>query len=110
MAASGDLLIGQLATVQSEVSPKPNSIVTAATIAPTTFLTLLTGTTQIKTITPPVAGAHMLAFMFATTSNTQAVFLTTGNIEVTATTVALLIPFLMVYRPDTAKYYPLLSR
>jgi len=98
-----DLLHQNIATVQSEQQPKPVTIATAATIAPTTFLSFLTSTTAIKTITPPVTGAHMLCFIFTTTQSGQ--FLTTGNITAATTTGAANVPRFLVYDPLTAKYY-----
>jgi hypothetical protein len=89
-----------LSTVQSKIQPLPVTITAAATIAPTTFLTILSGNTAIATITPPVEGAHMLAIMPGTTSG----FTTSGNIVGGQTTVASVV-YLFVYNPIAAKYY-----
>ena len=89
-----------LSTVQSKMQPKPVTITAAATIAPTTFLTILSGNTAVATITPPVDGAHMLAIKAGTTSG----FTTSGNIVGGQTTVASVI-YLFVYDPLAAKYY-----
>lgn len=98
-----------LSSVHSELQPKPVTIASAATIAPTTFLSFITGTTQIATITPRVPNAmQMIALVFATTNT--GVFLTTGNIEVTTTTVTHNTPVLLVYDPLTAKWYYTLSK
>jgi hypothetical protein len=92
-----------LSTVQSNVQPGPVTLTAAATLAPTTFLTIVTGTTALATITPPVNGTHMLAF--APSATNWAGTVTTGNILV-ATTPAQNKVQLLVYNPLTAKYYP----
>lgn len=103
MPGAATLEFQNLSTVQSESQPKPVTLATAATIAPRTFLTFLTGTTAIATITPPVPGSHMLAFLFATNQTGQ--FLTTGNIQQSTTTATVNIPVFLVYDPSTNKYY-----
>jgi hypothetical protein len=102
-----DLLHQNIATVQSLQQPTPVSLTAAATIAPTTFLTILTGTTAIATITPPVTGTHMLAVISKTTNWEGAV--TTGNILVASITNSVLWldkVSLFVYNPITGKYHP----
>lgn len=107
MSVAESLAFQNFSTVQSEQQPKPVSITAAVTVAPSTFLTTITGTTAIGTITPPQLGAHMLAIMPLTTN--FAGFLASGNIAVASITnsttwgtrVAL-----FVYDPRTAKYYP----
>lgn len=103
MPGADTLEFQNLSTVQSEQQPKPPTLATAATIAPRHFLTFLTGTTAIATITPPVPGAHMLVFLFATNQSGQ--FLTTGNIQQSTTTATVNIPVFLVYDPSTRKYY-----
>ena len=99
-----DLNFQDLSTVHSGLQPKPVTIAsTTAGVAPTTFLTFISGTAAIATITPPVTGAHMLCFVF--TSNQTGQFPTTGNITATGTTAALSVPQLLVYDPLTRKYY-----
>jgi hypothetical protein len=90
----------RLSTVQSALSPMPVTITAAATIAPTTFLTILSGNTAVETITPPIAGAHMLAIMAGTTTG----FTTGGNVSGATTTVASRV-YLFVYNPVTGYYY-----
>ena len=91
-----------LSTVQSALSPKPVTLASANTIAPTTFLTVLTGNTLIKTITPPLPNSvHMLALLFAGTAGWDA----TGNITLLAASVVSEVT-LFVYNPLTAKYAP----
>lgn len=100
-----DLNFQQFSTVQSAQSPtSPNTLAMAATIAPTNFLTFLSGTVPLATITPPVTGAHVLAFV-ATTAATTIATLTTGNIQLASTWVPNKV-LLMTYDPNTAKYYP----
>lgn len=96
-----DLNFQNISTVQSNEQPYPVTVTAAATIAPTTFLTFVTGTTNLATITPPVTGAHMLAMVFSTTA-LQVV--TTGNILVGSTTIVANVPVLFFYNPITAKY------
>lgn len=98
-----DSLFPNIDTVASSVMPKPVTLASAATIAPTTFLTFLTGTVPPTTITPPVNGAHLLALVG--TSATPPVTGTTGNIAI-ATTMVTSKQLLMTYDPITAKYYP----
>lgn len=98
-----DLNFQQISTVQNNLQQPPRTIATAATIAPTTFLTFLSSTTQLVTITPPVTGSHMLVFIFTTTQSGQ--FATTGNLVVATTTQAVNVPKILVYDPLTAKYY-----
>jgi hypothetical protein len=98
-----DLLHANLTTVQSGLQPTPVTIAAAATIAPSTFVTIVTGTTAVGTITPPVTGQHMLALIFSHTS--PGTFVTTGNIGYGTTTPTQNIPVLMFYDPNSAKYY-----
>jgi hypothetical protein len=96
-----DLLHQNIATVQSNLQPAPVTLASAATVAPTTFYSVITGTVAIATVTPPVTGTHMLVFNFTTTTPTA--FTTTGNIGAVATPTAN-IPVFLVYNPVTAKY------
>lgn len=79
MAVSGDLLAQNYNTVQNNQQPLPVTMAAAATIAPTTKLTFLTGTTQLENITPPVTGYCELTLCF--TNGAPGLFLTTGNIK-----------------------------
>lgn len=99
---SNDLNFNSLDLPQSGVMPKPVTIASAASVAPTTFLTFITGTVAIATITPPADGCHMLAFVFTTTTPTA--FTTTGNIKnvVTPKTNS---PCLLTWNPIEQKYY-----
>lgn len=97
-----DLTNADIDTVASDHSPTPPTIASAATVAPTTFLSFISGTVAIATVTPPVSGAHMLMFVFTTTTPTA--FPTTGNIKAAATPTQNL-PVLLTYNPVEAKYY-----
>lgn len=97
-----DLEFQNLSTVNNQLQPKPRTITAAATIAPTTFLTFLTGATAVATITPPVTGAHMLCVVATLTTSTT---VTTGNIAA-AVALGQNIATMLVYDPLTAKYYP----
>lgn len=78
------------------------TIPAATTIAPKTFVTIVTGTTQIGTIVPPVSGDHMLVLIFPDAMGAMA---TSGNIVVAADP-GVNIPVFMVYNSKTGKYYP----
>lgn len=91
----------QISPTQGPTSPKPATMASAATIAPTTFLTVLTGNTAVATITPPVSHGHMLAVQFAGTAGVAA----TGNI-LTAKASVVGEVMLLVYNPNSAKYVP----
>lgn len=97
-----DLNWQDIATVGGPLSPKPVAIASAATIAPTTFLSTVTGTVAVVTVTPPVTGVHMLCLVFTTT--TPAAFTTAGNILAVATPSSN-IPCFLIYNPLTSKYY-----
>jgi hypothetical protein len=99
-----DLLHHNLLPVGSALSVPPRTIASAATIAPDSFLTRITGTTPITTITPPVTGHHMLALVFTTGATANAIN-TGGNIAAAWTSVADR-PILLIYDPRTALYYP----
>jgi len=90
-----------LSTVHSGLQPKPTRMAAAATIAPKTFLTVLSAGPAIATITPPVEGAHMLALMFADVAGVT----NTGNISAVVASVALR-PMLLIYDPVSGNYFP----
>lgn len=97
-----DLNHQDILPVASGLSPKPVTIASTTTVAPSTFLSFISGTTAIATVTPPVSGAHMLCFIFTTTTPTA--FTTTGNIKAVATPTQNL-PCFLVYNPVEGKYY-----
>ena len=91
----------QLSTVQGPNAPKPMTVASAATIVPTTFLTVLTGNVAITAITPPVTFGHMIAIQFA-----GAAGITAGNnITTTKASVSGEV-MLLVFNPITQKYVP----
>lgn len=88
----------------AQLTPYGGSAVTlasAATVAPTTFLTVLTGNTAITAITPPVTTAHMLALQFAGTAG-----ITAGNNIATTKASVVGEIMLLVFNPTTQKYVP----
>lgn len=97
-----DLLSQQLSTVQTDKQPFPPTIASAATIAPTTRLTFVTGTVQVATITPFVSGYHELTFIF--TNAAPGALLTSGNIH-SAYTPIQNQAFTLYYDPSTAKWW-----
>ncbi len=99
-----DLLFQNLSTVQSAQQPQPGTIASTTTIAPQTFITLVSGTIDITTLTPPVTGAHMLVLI--PTNAAPGDLLTTGNILVGTTTLTQNVPVLLFYNPINGKYYP----
>lgn len=108
MAFAPELIFQQLSTVQGANDPKPVTITAAATIAPTGFLTRISGSTAITTISPPITGAHLLAFEVSSTQ--FAGFGTSGNIafaSITNSTVWAGRLVLMIYNPLATKYYPI---
>jgi hypothetical protein len=98
----GDILHQNLATVQSNQQAKPKTLTSATTLAPVHFMTFVTETVAVATITPPVTGAHMLALIF--TDGSPATMVTTGNI-LNAVVPTPNVPCLMFYDPNQAKYY-----
>jgi hypothetical protein len=97
-----DLLAQNLSTFQSNKQPSPPTIASAATIAPTTRFTFVTGTVTIATVTPPVTGYHELVLCF--TNASPGVFLTTGNLQIAYQPVQNR-PITLFYDPSTAKYW-----
>lgn len=102
MAASNDLLQQNFCTFQSKIQNKPNTLASAATIAPTHKLTFVTGTEQVATITPPLDGYHSLTFIF--TNAAPGALLTTGNIH-SAYTPIQNQAFTLHWDPSTGKYW-----
>ena len=91
-----------LSTVQDSKQPRPYTIASAATIAPTTRMTFVSGTVQIATITPPIDGYHELILVF--TNAAPGVCLTSGNI-MTACAPVQNVPVNFYYDPNQRKYY-----
>lgn len=101
-----DLLFQQLSTVQNNQQLPPATITAAAQIAPSTFLTVLSGTTAVATITPPVTGTHMIAIIAGTTT---AAFTTAGNIVGSTLAVNTTQPNLFIYNPLSGQYLRILA-
>ena len=97
-----DLNFQDISTVANFTQPKPVTIVSAATVAPSTFISFISGTVAVATVTPPVTGAHMLCLIFTTTTPTA--FTTTGNIKAVVTPIQN-VPVYLVYNPLDTKYY-----
>lgn len=87
---------------QSELNALPNTIASAATVAPVHKFTFLTGQVQVATVTPPEPGFHILWLCF--THAAPGAFLTTGNIK-TAYQPIQNRPIAMLYIPQENKYY-----
>jgi hypothetical protein len=102
MAAADTLGFQDFNTVQGPAQQKPQTIASANTIAPVSFLTILTGNVVVKTITPPMLSLHMLAIQFAGVAGVDA----TGNILTLTASVAGQI-MLLVFNPSTQKYVPI---
>lgn len=94
----------QLSTVQNEQMPTPKTIASASSIANAieTFISIITGTTAIATITPPVPGQHFLVLVF-TNANPGGV--TTGGNVANAVDPAQFVPVLLFYNPLNNTYY-----
>lgn len=97
-----DLMHQDLQTPQSNMQQSPLTLASAATIAPVTKLTFVTGTVQVATITPPVSGYVELAFVF--TNASPGAFVTTGNIHTAYTPIQNQV-FILYYDPSTAKWW-----
>ena len=97
-----DLNHQNLATVQSNQQPSPVTVASTTVLAPTTFITYVSGTTDVATVTPPVTGQHMLALIPTDASPFD--LLTTGNMT-GSTTLAQNVPVLLFYDPAAALYY-----
>ena len=96
-----DLNFQLFSTVQPAATVLPKTLAAANVIAPSGFLTILTGNVVVKTITPPLTGVHMLAILFAGAAGVDA----TGNVTTAKASVAGEV-MLLVYSPLTATYHP----
>ena len=98
-----DLLAQNIAQVQTNAQPFPNTIASTTTIAPSSYITFVSGTIDVATVTPWVTGQHSIALIF--TDATPGDLLTTGNILVGSTVLAQNVPVVLYYDPNQAKYY-----
>lgn len=96
-----DLNFQLFSTVQPAEGMVPKTMASANVIAPSGFLTILTGNIVVKTITPPLTGVHMLAIVFAGVAGVD----NTGNVNTTKASVAG-EAMLLIYDTVSAKYYP----
>lgn len=97
-----DLNYQNMLPVQSNQQPDPVTIASSATIAPTTALSIITGTAQLETITPPVSGYCEITLVF--TNGAPGLFLTSGNI-LTAYQPIQNRPVKLFYNKPTNKWY-----
>jgi hypothetical protein len=95
-----DLLFQQLSSVQDNLQPTPLTLASAATIAPQTFTTFVSGVAAIVNIIPPVTGAHMLILIPTGAWTTTAA----GNIDKALSAVVAGTPVLAFYNPITGIY------
>lgn len=101
MSASPDLQAANFSLPQSLLQPMPSTLASAATIAPTTLITLISGAAAIVNITPPQEGAHLLIFI-----PTGAFTMTAaGNIATAVGAAVVGAPVLAIYNPASRKYY-----
>jgi hypothetical protein len=97
-----DLNHQDVSSPQSKLQPNPVTIAAAATIVPTTLLTVVTGTTPVDNITPFTTGTHVLYIVH--TDNSPGTYGTGGNV-VNAVIPTKDVPCTFIYNPVTAKYY-----
>lgn len=98
---SPDLMAANFGLPQSMVQPMPTTLASAATIAPTTLITNITGAAAIVNITPPLEAAHMLIFLAAGAIT----FTAAGNIQTAVGAAAAGVTILAIYNPATRKYW-----
>lgn len=97
-----DLQHQDLNVAQSNKQQFPPTIASAATIAPTTRFSFISGTAQLQNITPPSSGYHELVLCFITAS--PGLFLTTGNIQIAYQPI-INRPITLHYDPAGGKYW-----
>ncbi len=100
-----DALFQNFSTVQNSGQPSPVSVTLAATIVPTTFLTIIVGSTTqtVAVVTPPVTGTHVIALQSSITNALTNSGTVAGAITGTLTMVAG-SPALFLYNPITQRY------
>lgn len=101
MPASPDLKAADFSFPQSLLQPFPATLASAALVAPTTLITLVSGAAAIVNITPPQEGAHILIFL-ATGAWTMTA---AGNIATAVAAAAVGNVVILVYNPANKKYY-----
>lgn len=80
--------------------PQPPTVASAATIAPTTFVTIVSGVAAIVNVTPPIDGAHMLVLIPTGAWTMTAA----GNLLTVMAAAAVGQPVILIYNPITKKY------
>lgn len=100
MVSDPSLAFQQLSSVQNAAQPTPQTIASAATIAPTTFITFVSGAAAVVNITPPIDGQHMLILIPTGAWTTTAA----GNIDKALAANVANVPVLAFYNPITKKY------
>lgn len=98
-----DLTWQRFGNAQTMPEGYPTTIASATTINPESFVTLVTGTINVATITPPLTGVHSLKLVFTDASPGDVV--TTGNVLVGTTTIAQNNVVTLTYNPLNGKYY-----
>lgn len=97
---SKDLGLADLMVARGADAAKPPTIASAATIAPTTFVTVVSGAAAIVNITPPADGWHVLVLI-----PTGAFTMTAAGNLLTAMAAATVgQPVICIYNPNTGKY------
>lgn len=100
MPPSNDLNFQNLSTVAGAQSPKPPTLASAATIAPTTFVTVVSGVAAIVNVTPPEDGWHMLVLIPSGAWTMTAA----GNLQTVMAAAAVGQPVFLIFNPNTGKY------
>lgn len=102
-----DLNHQDFSTVQSAAQPLPGTLASAATLAPKTKFTRITGTTEVTTLVPPVSGYCEITLVFTSAyANALNTGVTTkGGIAVAYTSVANR-PIDLCFDPRTGLWYP----
>jgi hypothetical protein len=90
-------------TIQTRLQPKPNTVASAATIAPIHKLTFLTGTVQLQNLTPNDVQAYQEVTLCFTDA-APGLFLTTGNLK-TAYQPIQNRPIDLCWDPSSAKWW-----
>jgi len=100
MAVDQSLAFQNLSSVQNKNQPTPLTLASAATIAPTGFITFVSGAAAVVNITPPIDGQHMLILIPTGAWTTTAA----GNIDKALAANVAGVPVLAFYNPITGKY------
>lgn len=88
---------------QTDPAPAIGTLASAATIYPTTFITNVTGTTTISTVTPPLPGIHSLVLLF--TNAAPGDISDSGNVLLGASNILENSPVALLWNPILKKYH-----